>query len=157
MLPSMTASPRSATGRRKIFATQLFGRRLGASQTTIGVDAAFVYVHDMPGAGDPPLQAPGGGNQTSWGYRVSGQLQYNSVFGGVNLFPRVLFTHDVKGYTPSPLSTFVEDRKVISVGLGVEYINRWLADLSYTVFFDGEPSNPLVDRDYIRFKVSYGF
>jgi hypothetical protein len=140
-----------------VSATQLFGRRLGASQTTIGVDAAFVYVHDMPGAGDPPLQAPGGGNQTSWGYRVSGQLQYNSVFGGVNLFPRVLFTHDVKGYTPSPLSTFVEDRKVISVGLGVEYINRWLADLSYTVFFDGEPSNPLVDRDYIRFKVSYGF
>ncbi len=138
-------------------ATQFFGRRLGASQTTLGVDAAFVYIHDMPGAGDPPLQAPGGGNQTSWGYRLSGQLQYNSVFGGVNLFPRVLFAHDVKGYTPGPLSTFVEDRKVVSVGLRAEYINRWIGDISYAVFFDGEPSNPLVDRDYIRLQVSYGF
>lgn len=138
-------------------ATQFFGRRLGASQTTLGLDAAFVYVNDMPGAGDPPLQAPGGGNQTSWGYRLSGQLEYNSVFGGVNLFPRVVFAHDVKGYTPGPLSTFVEDRKVLSVGLRAEYINRWIGDVSYTMFFDGEPSNPLVDRDYIRFKLSYGF
>lgn len=138
-------------------ATQLFGRHLGASQTILGLDAAVVYVHDMPGAGDPPLQAPGGGNQTSWGYRLSGQLEYNSVFGGVNLFPRLVFAHDVKGYTPGPLSTFVEDRKVFSVGLKGEYINRWIADISYTMFFDGEPSNPLVDRDYIRFQLSYGF
>jgi len=138
-------------------ATQFLGRRLGASQTIVGVDAAMVHIDDMPGAGDPPLQAPGGGNQTSWGYRLSGQLEYNSVFGGVNLFPRVLFTHDVKGYTPGPLSTFVEDRKVFSVGLTAEYINRWIGDISYTMFFDGEPSNPLVDRDYIRFKISYGF
>lgn len=138
-------------------ATQLFGRRLGASQTTLGVDAAFVYVHDLPGSGDAPLQAPGGGDDLSWGYRISGQLEYNSVFGGVNLLPRLIFAHDVDGYTPGPLSTFKEDRKLISVGLRAEYINRWIVDLSYTNFFDGEPSNPLVDRDHVRFRVSYGF
>jgi hypothetical protein len=41
--------------------------------------------------------------------------------------------------------------------LRAEYINRWIVDLSYTNFFDGEPSNPLVDRDHVRFRVSYGF
>jgi hypothetical protein len=140
-----------------VSAAQFFGRRLGASQSTLGVDAAFVYVHDLSDSATAPLQAAGGGDRTSWGYRVSGQLQYNSVFGGVNLFPRLVFAHDVSGYTPSPLSTFVEDRKFLSIGLQAEYIKRWIVDLSYTNFFDGEPSNPLVDRDYIKFKVSYGF
>ncbi len=138
-------------------ATQLFGRRLGASQTILGVDAGFVYVHDLPGSGDAPLQAPGGGDDLSWGYRISGQLEYNSVFGGVNLLPRLVFAHDVDGYTPGPLSSFKEDRKLVSIGLRAEYINRWILDLSYTNFFDGEPSNPLVDRDHIRFRLSYGF
>jgi hypothetical protein len=138
-------------------AAQLLGRRLGATQTTVGVDGAFIYVHDFPGDGETPLQATEGGNKDSWGYRLFGQLEYTSVFGGLNLLPRITFIHDVDGYTPSPLSSFREDRKAISVGLQANYINRWLADISYTNFFDGEPGNPLTDRDFIRLQISYGF
>ena len=50
-----------------------------------------------------------------------------------------------------------EERKAISVGLQANYINRWLADISYTNFFDGEPGNPLVDRDFVRLQISSGF
>jgi hypothetical protein len=138
-------------------AAQLFGRRLGATQTTLAFDGAYIHVREYPDAGEAPLQATGGGNRNSWGYRVIGQLEYNSIFGGVNLAPRVVFAHDVSGYTPAPLSTFREERKAISVGLAADYINRWSADLSYTNFFDGEPGNPLVDRDFVRYRLAYGF
>lgn len=138
-------------------AAQLFGRRLGASQTTVALDGAFVHVRDYPDADEILLQATGGGNKNSWGYRLLGQLEYNNVFGAVNMLPRIVFVHDVDGYTPAPLSTFREERKAIIFGLGADYINRWSADLSYANFFDGEPGNPLVDRDYVRFRLSYGF
>ncbi len=137
-------------------AAQLFGRRLGASQTLLGVDGAYLHIRDYPGAADAPLQAPGGGNQNSWGYRVFGQLQYTSVFGGLNVAPQVLFTHDVSGNTPAPLSSFRDDRKSLTFALGFDYINRWDASLSYTNFFDGEPGNQLVDRDFIRLQLRYG-
>ncbi len=138
-------------------AAQLLGRRLGAAQTTVGVDGAFIYIHDFPGDDDVGLQATGGGNKDSWGYRLFGQLEYTSVFGGLNLLPRLAFIHDVDGYTPAPLSSFREERKAFSVGLQANYINRWLADVSYTNFFDGEPGNPLTDRDFIRLQISHGF
>lgn len=137
-------------------AVQLFGRRLGATQTVLGVDGAYIHIRDYPGGDDVPLQAPGGGNRNSWGYRAFGQLQYTSVFGGLNVAPQVLFKHDVSGNTPGPLSAFRDDRKSLTFGLEFEYINRWEASLSYTNFFDGEPGNQLVDRDFIRLQLRYG-
>ncbi len=137
-------------------AVQLFGRRLGATQSLVGVDGAWIHIRDYPGGNDVPLQAPGGGDENSWGYRIFGQLEYTSVFGGLNVKPQVLFTDDVKGNTPAPLSAFREDRKSFTVALGLDYINRWEMNLSYTNFFDGEPGNPLVDRDFIRLQLRYG-
>ncbi|MGB5209522.1 MAG: DUF1302 domain-containing protein [Gammaproteobacteria bacterium] len=137
-------------------ATQLFGHRLGASQVILSIDGAYIHIHDFPGANDVPLQGRGGGDENSWGYRILGQMEYTSVFGGLNVLPRLLFTHDVQGYTPAPVSSFSEERKSFSVGLGFSYINRWEADLSYTSFFDGEPGNQLIDRDFVRLQVRYG-
>lgn len=140
-----------------ISAAQLFGRRLGASQATLALDGAYIHVSDYPDSSDTALEGFRGGNQNSWGYRLIGSLQYNSIFGGVNLTPRLIFAHDVSGYTPGPLYSFREDRKALSFGLAADYINRWSADLSYTNFFDGEPANPLIDRDFVRLRLAYGF
>ncbi len=137
--------------------TKLFGPRLGASQTALGGDLAMVYVHDMPGANDAQLQAVAPPSKDSWGYRVTGRMSYNSVLGGLNLVPRVLFTHDFHGVTPAPISTFVSGRKSLTLALGARYINRWTADLGYTRFFGGEGDNLLRDRDLFRFRVSYTF
>ncbi|MCZ6641483.1 MAG: DUF1302 family protein [Gammaproteobacteria bacterium] len=140
-----------------VSATQLLGPRFGASQSLLAIDAAFIHVHDFPGRDEPALQAPGGGDASSWGYRLLAQLEYSSVLGGLNILPRIAFVHDAKGFTPAPVSAFREDRKVFSIGVRANYINRWFGDLSYTTFFGGGNSNNLSDRDFIRFQVGYGF
>jgi hypothetical protein len=110
----------------------------------------------MPGSDEPQLQATLPPSSSSWGYRIGASLIYNGVFGGLTLVPSLFWTHDVNGVTPAPLSTFLEDRKSISVGLGASFINQWTANLGYTNFLNGGES--LVrDRDLVRFRVSYTF
>jgi len=136
--------------------TQLFGARLGASSTAASADVAWVHVHDMPGDG-LVLQAVEPPAANSWGYRLGGSLTYEGVLGGVSVMPRVLFTHDVHGTTPAPVSTFVEERMSFTAGLGLGYINRWTGDLAWTRFFGGGASNLLADRDLVRLRISYTF
>jgi hypothetical protein len=135
----------------------IFGPRLGATQMILSADAAAVFVHDFPDAGTLPLNATADPDRTSWGYRLLGQLNYNSLFGGLNLRPRLVFTHDAGGTTPGPQATFIEDRKSLSVGVGGDYIRAWTVDLSYTSFFDDADGNRLRDRDFVRFQISYSF
>jgi hypothetical protein len=137
--------------------TQLLGRRLGAAQTIVGLDVAWIHVHDMPSRNELPLQATAAPNANSWGYRLLGQLEYSSVFGGVNLLPRIGLAHDFRGTTPAPLSSFIEDRVTLNLGLRGEYLNRWNADLSYTTFSGAGSTNLLNDRDFMRLRVSYAF
>jgi hypothetical protein len=137
--------------------TQLFGARLGAAQTAVNADVAWVHVHDMPGRNELPLQAVEPPSADSWGYRLGGSLTYEGVFGGISLTPRILFTHDVRGTTPAPVSTFVEERKSFTAGLGLSYINRWTGNLSYTSFFGAGDRNLLRDRDLVRLRISYDF
>ncbi len=136
---------------------QLFGPRLGAAQTALNADIAWLHVHDMPSRDKTPLQAVEPPSANSWGYRVGGSLSYDGILGGIRLTPRILFTHDFSGTTPSPVSTFVEDRKTFTIGLGLGYINRWTGNLTYTSFFGAGDRNLLRDRDVIRLRVSYNF
>ncbi len=136
---------------------QLFGTRLGSTQTLFGVDIAYAHIHDFPGSNEPQLNAREGGDSDSWGYRMLGRLTYNNVLGAVNLSPSIGFSHDVKGDTPAPYAAFREGRKSITLGLRGSYISRLSAELSYTNFFDGGSDNPLIDRDFVRLSISYGF
>jgi len=137
--------------------TQLFGPRFGAAQTVANADIAWVHVHDMPGRNELPLQATEAPSADSWGYRLGGALTYQGVLGGISLTPRLLFTHDLRGTTPAPVSTFLEERKSFTAGLGVNYINRWTGNLSYTSFFGAGDRNLLTDRDLVRLRISYTF
>jgi hypothetical protein len=137
--------------------TQLFGSRLGASQTALNADIAWVHVHDMPGRSDLPLQAVEPPSADSWGYRLGGSLTYAGVLGGLSVTPALLFTHDVGGTTPAPVSTFLEERKSFTAALGLSYINRWTGNLSYTSFFGAGDRNLTNDRDLIRLRISYTF
>ena len=84
-------------------------------------------------------------------------MTYNGVLGGLTLSPRVLWTHDVGGVTPAPVGTFLEGRKSFTVGMGLGYINRWTASMSYTSFMGAGSANLTRDRDLLRFRVSYTF
>ena len=76
---------------------------------------------DFPDRQTLPLNAAEEPDRTSWGYRLLGQLNYNGLFGGLNLRPRLVFTHDVVGTTPAPQATFLEDRKSATLGVSADY------------------------------------
>ena len=137
--------------------TQLLGPRLGSDQLLMAVDAAFVNVDDVSGNGGVALQANKSPTDNSWGYRLSLVSSYSSVFGALNVRPRIVFTHDVSGTTPAPLSTFIEGRKLVQLGVSADFIDRWSTDLSYTGFFGGGNANLLTDRDVVTWRLTYSF
>jgi hypothetical protein len=69
----------------------------------------------------------------------------------------VVFTHDVDGTPPGPVPPFIEDRKSLSVGLAVNYIDTWTLDLGYTTIFGGAPLNLIADRDFFRFNLTFHY
>ncbi|NQZ83689.1 MAG: DUF1302 domain-containing protein [Colwellia sp.] len=161
--------------------TNLWGPTLGAGQFTTLLEVGGINIQDMPDKDELRLNGPGtsrnGGiagkegleaalqdgvetnpfpDEFAWGYRLVGKLAYNNVFAGINISPRVIFSHDVKGITPDPLFLFVEDRKSLSFGTTFDYQSRWSADISYNKFFDGVgTTNQMADRDYVSFSIKY--
>src|SRR4029077_7299655 len=119
-----------------------------ASQTFVGFDVGWVHVDDVPHAGEAQLASKSPPSDNAWGYRLIGQMTYNSVLGGLNLSPRIAFTQDVDGVTPAPTSTFLEGRKVFVAGLTGDYLQRLEGDVAYSRFFGAGSANLLRDRDY---------
>ena len=92
----------------------------------------------------------------AWGYRVIAKLDYNNVFAGINVSPRVVFSHDVEGITPDPLFLFVEDRKSVALSVDFDYQSRWQATIGYNAFFDGVgTTNQMEDRDFVSLSIKY--
>jgi len=112
--------------------------------------------------------------KNSWGYRLLARADYPNALAGATLSPRIAFSHDVSGRSP----TFNEGAKAITLGLGMNYQQRWQADIAYTSFFGGKKirgtdpvpntgtgqpqsyashTNPLKDRDFLSISVSYSF
>ena len=171
----------SDTVQAQLTLTHLFGPTLGASQFVGLVEIGGININDMPDESvlrlNGPATARSGGiavapglempvqngvetnpfpTEFAWGYKVVAKLDYANVFSGINMSPRVVFSHDVKGITPDPLFLFVEDRKSVALGLNFNYQSRWTADLSYNTFFDGVgTTNQMEDRDYASFSISY--
>jgi len=161
--------------------TNLWGPTLGAGQFTTLLEVGGINIQDMPDKDVLRLNGPGtarnGGiagkegleaalqdgveqnpfpDEFAWGYRLVGKLAYNNVFAGINISPRIVFSHDVQGITPDPLFLFVEDRKSLSFGTTFDYQSRWSADVSYNRFFDGVgTTNQMADRDYVSFSIKY--
>ena len=110
--------------------------------------------------------------ENSWGYRLVGRLDYPNAIGSITVSPRVAFSHDVDGRSP----TFNEGAKALTLGLGFNYRQNWQADIAYTAFFGGKKisgtdgpvpagqaqtyashTNPMADRDFLSISVSYSF
>ncbi len=126
---------------------QLFGAKLGATQSLLAFNVGWVHFDD--------LSKKSVFDEDSWGYGITAALTYEGVFGGLSIEPFASFTHDVSGNTPGPAGAFVEDRKSINVGVTFNYTNRITSTLSYLNFFDGDPLNAAVDRDFLSFNIRY--
>ncbi len=175
----------SDTVQAQMTLTHLFGPTLGASQFVGVFEIGGININDMPAKSELRLNGPGtarsgeiyidgrhaweieqtvqDGVETNpfptefaWGYRAVAKLDYTNVIAGINISPRIVFAHDVKGVTPDPLFMFIEDRKSVSLGLTFDYQSRWSADLSYNGFFGGVgTTNKMEDHDYVSFSVKY--
>ncbi|WNC70050.1 DUF1302 domain-containing protein [Thalassotalea nanhaiensis] len=168
----------SDTVQAQVTFTHLFGPTFGAGQLTGLVEIGGIEILDMPDENELRLNGPGGarsgstdpimlfvqgGTETNpfptdfaWGYRALAKLDYNDVFWGVNVSPRVVYSHDVKGTTPDPLFLFVEEKKSLSLGVSFDYQSTWSADFTYNSFFDGVgTTNTTEDRDFVSFNIKY--
>ncbi len=171
----------SDTLQAQVTLTNLWGPTLWASQFTTLLEVGGIDIRDMPDQDVLRLNGPGtarnggiagkeglekalqNGVETNpfpsafaWGYRFVAKLDYNNVLAGINVSPKIVFSHDVNGITPDPLFLFVEDRKSMSLGLSFDYQSRWSADLNYNSFFGGVgTTNQMEDRDYVSFNIKY--
>ena len=171
----------SDTLQAQVTLTNLWGPTLWASQFTTLLEVGGIDIRDMPDQDVLRLNGPGtarnGGiagkegleialqdgvetnpfpSAFAWGYRFVAKLDYNNVLAGINVSPKVVFSHDVNGITPDPLFLFVEDRKSMSLGLSFDYQSSWSADLNYNSFFGGVgTTNQMEDRDYVSFNIKY--
>jgi hypothetical protein len=171
----------SDTVQAQMTLTQLFGPTFGASQLVGLVEVGGININDMPDEDTLRLNGPGtarsGGiasapglnlvlqdgvetnpfpTEFAWGYRAVAKLDYSNVFAGINMSPRIVFSHDVSGITPDPLFMFIEDRKSVALGLSFDYQSQWSADLNYNSYFGGVgTTNKLEDHDYVSFSIKY--
>ena len=143
----------------QVTATKVLGPVAGADGMAFITEAAAMYVHGMPNKDTTPLDTNGVGSEfadaASFGYRAAARLDYNNAIGAARLSPYMQFQHDVSGSSPSPGGPFVEGRSVLTLGVGVSYLERWRGDLGYTAHIGR--NNQLSDRDFVAASLSYSF
>lgn len=168
------------TTQAQMTATRAFSRILGADQVVLVGEVAFGAVHDLPDQAELRLEAPGTyttGNpvhqtagiqpgtepatafptKNAWGYVLAGRFEFNNAIGAVNMVPRFSFAQDVNGISPGPGGAFLEGRKALTVGLGLQYRFNWELDVSYTSFFGADRYNLVNDRDFIAGNLKFSF
>lgn len=162
--------------------TKLFGPNnfLKANQIAFVAEVGLNYVSDLPekdylrfngpgtdtGGGadyltgdfrNPITEPTGFADDFSWGYRMLMRAEYNDAIGPVSVLPRVAWAHDVSGTTPGPGGSFIDGRKTFTLGLGFNYLQKWIFDFSYTNYSGGGHYNQLYDRDFFAASVRYSF
>ena len=143
----------------QVTATKVFGPAAGSDGGAFITEAAVMHVHDMPDETATPLDTGGIGAEiadaTSFGYRAAARLDYNNAIGAARLSPYVQWQHDVNGSSPGPSGPFVDGRTVLTLGVGMSYLERWRANVGYTMHAGS--NNQLSDRDFVAASLSYSF
>ncbi len=144
----------------QVTGTKLIGSALGSDSTGFIAEFGVNHVHNMPDSSITPLETGGAldgdvADATSYGYRGAIWFDYNNAIGAARLTPYFQFQHDVNGTTPAPGGAFLEGRKVYTLGLGINYLERWSADISVTAHSGSR--NYLSDRDFFQASLSYSF
>ena len=141
----------------QLTATRVFGSVFGSDSTGFIGEAAISHVHNMPDQAVTPLDSPGSGyaDATSWGYQGAIWFDYNNAIGAAKLTPYVRFRHDVSGSSPGPSGQFIDNRKVFTLGVSTNYLERWIGNISYTMHSGAE--NQLSDRDFVSISLSHSF
>lgn len=92
-------------------------------------------------------------SKLSWGYRLRAQLSYPLPITGVNVSPFVAFGQDVKGWSYD--STFSQGRLLGSVGIKLDYLRDYSAELSWSA--TGNAPFAVTDKDFVSLSLRMGF
>jgi len=96
-------------------------------------------------------------DDVSWGYQIRIGPNYFNPFGlPIRLQPSISWLHDVSGVTPG-LNPYVGERKAVSLGVEVIYLDTWTGRINYANFFGAGAANSVNDRDFLSFSLSYAF
>ncbi len=96
-------------------------------------------------------------DETSWGYRLAGRLEYPGLVGPWNVLPRFAFQHDVSGISPGPGGNFQEGRYGLTLGVAANLRATWELDFAWTQFGGAGRWNELNDRDYLSATIKFSF
>lgn len=172
----------SDTTQAQFTLAHLFGPTLGSDNLALVAEFGAIKINDLPDPAVLRLNGPGtartpsletgaeglhtglsNGPETNpfptenaWGYRLIAKADFNNVFAGINVSPKMVFSHDVDGITPDPLYLFVEDRKSLGLNINFDYQSKFSADISYNSFWGGVgTTNSVADKDYISLSIKY--
>lgn len=93
----------------------------------------------------------------SWGYRVVGRINYDSVLPNISVQPLFIWQQDIHGNSPGPGANFVEGRKTLNLLLEARYGKSYGVTLAYNAFFGGGSNNLYRDRDNLGVFFKYQF
>jgi hypothetical protein len=166
-------------------AVQLLPRMLGADTWSLGVEASWLHIADLPGKpanssfcnARPDQRAPRDEvtllsvpgtqfaecdasayayvDEDAWGYRVFAGARWTGVFGALSVAPRLIFKDDVDGH--APLGQMIEGRKELKLGLTTSFLRSASVDVSYATFWGAGVNNLINDRDYLDVVFKYEF
>jgi hypothetical protein len=100
-------------------------------------------------------ETEGFATKNAWGYKARLELSYPNLFAGVNVKPRVFFSHDVDGYSAD--NTFVKNRKSLGLGTRFDYLGKYYADISLNKFNSNAAYDIYRDRDFYSAVVGMNF
>jgi hypothetical protein len=171
---------RKAYSTAQFTVTEIFPQVAGFDQIVALAEVGAMWVHNMEGKSVLRYEGPntvtnanpffttiarqpateplrGFADAFSWGYRLVLRGDISNAIGAVTLQPTVAFNHDVNGTSPTPISSYVEDRQSLFLGVGANYLNNWQANLGYTMNWGGGKYNLLRDREFVSLTLSYSF
>jgi Protein of unknown function (DUF1302) len=134
---------------------------IGDPSTSIRYGRGFVYGQAATAtlacnpAAMTNCENDGFATKNAWGYRGQFELSYPNLFAGVNVKPRLFFSHDVSGYSAD--GTFVKDRKALGLGTRFDYLGKYYADLSMNHFNRSAKYDIFRDRDFYSVVVGVNF
>ena len=154
---------------------------LGAAILSLGGEVGLKHVFDLPdvnvrrygradvfgngpvngicsSGGSPDLEkqcsTDGYVTKNAWGYRLSASLLYSNVLPNVDLTPRAVFGHDVKGWAYD--GVFNEGRQALTLTLPAAYRKAYSATIAYTTYWGGSYST-IKDRDFLSLSIGARF
>ncbi|ULQ47235.1 DUF1302 domain-containing protein [Flagellatimonas centrodinii] len=150
---------------------QIEGPMSGATHASAGADGSGADGSKLACSTNPscsvgpdglrfnPTQAPRDAfaDAFSWGYRVVGRINYESVLPGIGIQPLFIWQHDIGGNAPGPGGNFVEGRKTLNLLLELRLQTALSFTLSYNSFFGGGSNNLYRDRDNLGVFAKYLF